>query len=147
MIKFYSYDVHVNNYPRGIPRGDAMPEDTSGQMDDSVELKLSVLPMLFILPARQKGMPYKAYFGEATAGAIIEFIIKNGENDLSISKFKDKENVQTLGKTAADDTRFYEKLALDGIRIDNPTRSFTSGGFIFEDKSEQLIKKKTLTKP
>jgi len=124
-----------------------MPEDTSGQMDDSVELKLSVLPMLFILPARQKGMPYKAYFGEATAGAIIEFIIKNGENDLSISKFKDKENVQTLGKTAADDTRFYEKLALDGIRIDNPTRSFTSGGFIFEDKSEQLIKKKTLTKP
>lgn len=59
VVKFYSYDVHVQGYPKGIHRGNGFPEDTDGSMDGTVELEMSGLPKLYILPAKEKGMPYR----------------------------------------------------------------------------------------
>jgi hypothetical protein len=137
VIKFYSYDVWVNNFPKGVVRGEVMPEDTDGSMDNSFELEVAVLPRIYVLPARNKGMPFRAYFGDATAGAIIDFIIKHTEHELKIAK-KSRIN---LGKSTKDDQAFYAKLQDDGISIQNPTRLFTNGGFELQDKADAEIDK------
>ena len=76
-IKFYSYDVQVHGFPKGIARGGSLPEDWDGSMDGTYEVEMAVVPKLVILPARKKGMPYREYQGEATAAAFVQFIIKH----------------------------------------------------------------------
>ncbi len=60
-IKFFSYDVNVHGFPKGILRGQPFPEDLDGSMDGTYEAEMAAFPKMYILPAKTKGMPYKVY--------------------------------------------------------------------------------------
>lgn len=142
-IKFFSYDVNVHGFPKGIMRGSALPEDTDGSMDGTYELEMAALPKLYILPARAKGMPYRVYQGEATAAAFISFIAKYAQNDLKVAKPKTLATLDRLGATKDDDSRFYSKLETEGlVKLEKTTRSFADGGFVLRDKSDFVVPKK-----
>jgi len=142
-IKFFSYDVNVHGFPKGILRGSPLPEDIDGSMDGTYELEMAALPKLYILPAREKGMPYRAYQGEATATAFISFIAKYAQNELKVAKPKTLATLEKFGATKEDDQHFYSKLEGEGlVKLEKVTRSFTSGGFILQDKSDFVVPKK-----
>ena len=141
-IKFYSYDTHVHGFPKGIPRGNSLPEDKDGSMDGTYDIEMAALPKLFILPAKKKGMPYREYQGEATAAAFIQFIVKHAQNDLKVANKKVLNTLGSLGMTTEDDAQFYKRLAAEGFHIEKKTRSFINGGFQMQDKSEMFVPKK-----
>ena len=62
-IKVYSYDLSVHAYPKGIHKGNGLPEDTDGSMDGTYEYEMAGIPKLYILPADNKGLPYRMYEG------------------------------------------------------------------------------------
>ena len=43
-------------------------------MDGTYELEMAGIPKFYILPAKDKGMPYRLYQGDATAAAFLDFI-------------------------------------------------------------------------
>lgn len=111
-------------------------------MDGTVELEMSGLPKLYILPAKEKGMPYRYYFGEATAANFLNYIAKNAQNDLKVIQKKTLSSLSSFGATAEDDKAFYDQLEKEGLcHLETKTRSFTNGGFIIADKSEMLVPK------
>ena len=115
VVKFYSYDIHVEGYPKGIHRGNGLPEDTDGSMDGTIELEMVGLPKLYILPAREKGMPYRQYYGEATAANFLNFIAKNAQNDIKVIQKKTLSTLASFGATADDDKAFYYQLEKEGL--------------------------------
>lgn len=141
-IKFYSFDTQVHGFPKGIPRGESLPEDWTGSMDGTYDIEMAALPKLFILPAKKKGMPYIEYQGDATAAAFVEFFVKHAQNDLKVANKKVLSTLNSLGMTAHDDEQFYSRLALEGFEVKNRIRSFVTGGFRMQDKSEMFVPKK-----
>ena len=115
VVKFYSYDIHVEGYPKGIHRGNSLPEDTDDSMDGTIELEMIGLPKLYILPAREKGMPYRQYYGEATAANFLNFIAKNAQNDIKVIQKKTLSTLASFGATADDDKAFYYQLEKEGL--------------------------------
>lgn len=109
-------------------------------MDGTNELEMSGLPKLYVLPAKEKGMPYRQYYGEATAVNFLNYIAKNAQNDLKIIQKKTLSSLASFGATAEDDKAFYDKLEKEGLcHLATQTRSFTNGGFIIADKAEMFV--------
>jgi len=89
----------MHGFPKGITRGAALPEDRDGSMDGTYEVEMAVLPRIVFFPARDKGMPYRVYFGEAVAADIINFFVKNAQNDLKIARKQTLNTLVNLGRT------------------------------------------------
>ena len=79
-------------------------------MDGTVEVEMAGVPKLYMLPARDKGMPYRQYLGEATASAFLNFLAKNAQNDIKVIQKKTLSTLAKFGATATDDQQFYAKL-------------------------------------
>ena len=50
-LKFYSYDVYSQGFPKGIPFGKSPPQDTTGVHVHTDEARSAGVPTIFIFPA------------------------------------------------------------------------------------------------
>ena len=89
----------MHGFPKGIVRGTALPEDTDGSMDGTYEVEMAVLPRIVFLPARDKGMPYRVFFGEGVASEIINFIVKHAQNNLKVARKQTLSSLADFGRT------------------------------------------------
>jgi len=57
-IKVYSYDTNKEAFPTGVPYSTSPPEDFTGKLHGSEELKNAGLPKIYFMPADNKGLPF-----------------------------------------------------------------------------------------
>lgn len=82
-VKFFAYDVNTEMWPKGIQRGNPMPEDLYNEISMQDAIKDSGIPRIYIFPAQQKTVPYKQFAGFPSVESLVEFVRDNGSNSNS----------------------------------------------------------------
>ena len=70
-------------WPKGIQRGNPMPEDPFNEISVNEAIQGSGIPRIYIFPAQSKTVPYKQFAGFPSVQSMVEFVRDNGSNSNS----------------------------------------------------------------
>ena len=118
----YVYDVYSQAFPHGVPFGSSPPEDFTGDLHGSPQLKNAGIPKIYFIGHDNRSTPFMQYSGIGLASSILDWVKANSSHNLSkidtekLAMYNpDEKRLDKYGRRKVDNIDFFRIIKAEGV--------------------------------